>query len=215
MVTLQSFPAPWVPSMAREGKQVMVRKFLLSGNSQTILHLRGIKDIGETIQELYSVDMYTLPTVLSTSNMICKKASWLMADNSRLPGTKQVVSRIHEAMPNIATILDTSAMVIDACLDVANIFCRPLNHKVNLPSHGRSNKGPFKCSPKVTCIAPPYGMDGSPRSVPIFLPDTSKMGLSYWWLNANTWRFASAAENIAGLAETSGKEKIGKTVKKI
>lgn len=74
----------------------------------------------------------------------------------------KVAFRIHATLPNIATFLDTLAIVLGIYhdqLDLANTFFSiPLapSHKINLPTHGRDNNGPFEYFPKFTCTAPLY-----------------------------------------------------------
>ena len=72
----------------------------------------------------------------------------------------KIVTPIHVAMPNIASILDASARVLGvshAVLELAKAFPWPLSQKINLPSCVKDNIRSFKCLPKV-CIASPYVM---------------------------------------------------------
>lgn len=77
-------------------------------------------------------------------------------------GYRKLYEVVPHPMPNIATIMDTLATVLGgfhAGMNLANAFFsiqEALNHNISLSSCGRGNNEPFKCFPKVICIAPLY-----------------------------------------------------------
>lgn len=59
---------------------------------------------------------------------------------------------------------------------LSSVYPWLLSHKIILSSHGRGHSGPCKCFPKVTCTVVIMSWEGSPRSVLVFLPHTTKIG---------------------------------------
>lgn len=110
-----------------------------------------------------------LSTIVWPVEKLC--GSWQMSKDYQ--ELYKLMFPVHAAVLNVATILDTLAMVLIICYDFSS-YPWPLNHKINLPSCMKGNDRLFKCFPKVTCKALPYVMGWYLRLLLVLLSYISK-----------------------------------------